>query len=407
MFARGALAVLLLAGVAAAAAPKQYPTALEALQSNKQLTVFTNLTEYAGLKPYLESPYTRATIFAPNNAAINKALSALKLKATSMGAAEYQMLVDRIVGYHIVTRDAPAGAQAAGAPKQLTSSNGGKLVVEVAAPAAAKVAAPKPAAKPKPAARRFLSEIWARLLQATPVAAVAPLVTAPEPTAAAVPKPRAAPKAPRASMAAPVVAPTVAPEEFVSIQGVQNSAKVVGKPIKGGNVTVYVIDTVLLPDTVFPTIKDALAYSGVHKQLAALIANDTKLAKAAANPKTNVTLFAPIDSSIAALAEIPAAQKILANPAQLSKLLSYHAAEGARILPGMAAKEPESLPTLVRNANITVTKVVTPAAAGKAATGVIEVLANSKDAKPVTVKKFNIIAGASLIHVVDGVLVPK
>ena len=42
---------------------------------------------------------------------------------------------------------------------------------------------------------------------------------------------------------------------------------------------------------VFATIKDALAYSSTTSTLAGLIANNTALSKAAANPKTNITLF--------------------------------------------------------------------------------------------------------------------
>lgn len=44
---------------------------------------------------------------------------------------------------------------------------------------------------------------------------------------------------------------------------------------------------------------------------------------------------------------------------------------------------------------------------GNATIGHVEVLADSEGAKPATIGKFDIIAGASLVNVIDGVLIPK
>lgn len=210
----------------------------------------------------------------------------------------------------------------------------------------------------------------------------------------------------------------------------------------------------------FPTIKDALAYSATTKTLAGLVAKDPKLAKAAADPTTNVTLFvstpprrprgfsrphagrarpsglragargracahlpspprpppprapptpatpasapqAPVDSAFTTLAAVPAAKALLADPKAVSKILAYHAAAGARIVPDFKANGTQTIDTLLAGQPLTVSKSV------KNGVGHVLVTADSAGAKPVMVRKHNIIAGASFIDVVDGVLVPK
>jgi uncharacterized surface protein with fasciclin (FAS1) repeats len=84
---------------------------------------------------------------------------------------------------------------------------------------------------------------------------------------------------------------------------------------------------------VFASIKDALAFSPTTKTLATLVAKDPALAKAAANPTTNATVFAPISKALDALAATPEGKKIVADPAALNKVLSYHIVKGARIEP--------------------------------------------------------------------------
>ena len=78
---------------------------------------------------------------------------------------------------------------------------------------------------------------------------------------------------------------------------------------------------------------------------------------------------------------------------------------GARILPN-AVKDGEVLQTALKGETLTVKKVVSKRADGKAV-GTLELLADKPGAKPVKVGKFNIIAGGSMVHIVDGVLTPK
>lgn len=161
----------------------------------------------------------------------------------------------------------------------------------------------------------------------------------------------------------------------------------------------------LLPPTVFATIKDALAFSPTTSTLAGLIAKDAVLSKAAADPTTNVTLFAPYNKALDAVAASPEGKALLADPKATSKVLAYHAVKGARVYPGFLTKGAETLPTLLDGATVELEKIVTPRATGNV--GSVELLANSKGAQPVKVGKHNIVAGASLINIIDGVLVPN
>ena len=314
------------AAAAAAAAPKAFPTALAALESNKDLTTFVRAAEIAGLKPYLAAPVTRATIFAPTNAAFAKLVAALKLPdAKALEAAEAHLLIDRLIGYHVLT----SGSVASKAIKDgaaVTTASGHGLTLG-------------------------------------------------------------------------------ATKGAVTVKGAQNSATVTAADLQGGNVTIHVIDEVLLPPTVFATIKDALAFSPTTSTLSGLIAKDAALAKAAADPTTNVTLFAPYNKALDAVAASAAGKAILADPKATAKVLAYHAVKGARIFPGYLAKGAETLPTLLDGQSVEVYKEVTPKADGNVGAVVIE--ADSTGAKPVKIGKHNIIAGASLIHIIDGVLIPK
>lgn len=305
-------------------------TALKALQGDKNLSIFTRATEIAGLHPFLDSPVTRATIFAPSDAAFKALLAALKIDAAALDSEDSHLLVDRLVGYHIVTSgDIKAKAITDGA--KLTTANKGTLTLGVTPAAGTKAAA-------------------------------------------------------------------------VTIKGAQNSATVEKADIVVGNVTIHVIDTVLLPSTVFATIADALKFSATTSTLAGLIAKDATLAKAAADPTTNITLFAPTDAAFATVLATPAGKAIAADPKALSKVLAYHAVKGAKIYPSFMGKGSETATTLAGQP-VTISKVVTPKADGNV--GAVTVTADSAGAKPATIKKHNIIAGASMIDVIDGVLIPK
>jgi len=87
---------------------------------------------------------------------------------------------------------------------------------------------------------------------------------------------------------------------------------------------------------------------------------------------------------------------VLADPAAVSKILAYHAVKGARIEPSYFGKGVEVLPTLLPGQTLRLAKVVSPKAEGNV--GVVTLTADSANARPVHVRKHNIIAGASYIN---------
>ncbi|KAI8472108.1 MAG: FAS1 domain-containing protein [Monoraphidium minutum] len=330
-FLRAAVAVLLLASVCTA--QTKFPTALSALESRKDLSLFTKLAEVAGLRPHLNSTFTRATIFAPTDAAILAVAKALKQTPEQLIADSNHLLVDRVIGNHIVLA---ANAKAATLKDKQAFKTAGKGQLSVG------------------------------------------------------------------------IAKAANGKTTVSVVGPQNKATVVGADLVGGNTVIHVIDAVLLPNNVYPTIKAALAASPTVSTLAGLIAKDPVLSKASADPATNVTLFAPYNKAFETLAKAPMAAGLLASPAAVSKILAYHAVKGAHVEPHPTAKmgEVETEATLLPGRSVKITKVMT-SKAGAPKTGAVRVTADSTGAKPATVKYHNIIAGASYINVIDGVLVPK
>jgi uncharacterized surface protein with fasciclin (FAS1) repeats len=305
----------------------------QAIEANNDLSLFRTLLEVAGLDPYLESPVTRATIFAPTNAvsfgahcrrlhsplpptrcapapppvaapyvtplahprapltlspfpplhpspqAIKKLATAMKLTPEQLIADYNHLLVDRLVGYHVVTTaDIKSKAITDGA--KITTAGGGELTADLKTKAGA-----------------------------------------------------------------------------VLIKGAQNSAQVTAADTVVGNVTIHVIDSVLLPATVFPTIKDALAFSPTTSALSAALNKDPKLAKLIADPTTNITLFAPTTAALTALGEDAKAKALLADPVSANKILAYHAMKGARIEPSFMGKGAEVQPTLLEGQSVTISKV--------------------------------------------------
>ncbi|KIZ04817.1 hypothetical protein MNEG_3141 [Monoraphidium neglectum] len=336
---RAFAAVLLLASICAAEA-KAYPTALAALESNKNLTLFTKLAEASGLKPFLKSPLTKATIFAPTDAAILALAKVLKRTPASLLTPESSLLVDRVIGQHIVLGSSLKAASVTDGAKLKTAGHGTLKVVVTKA------------------ARKLLAASWRALLQA-----------------------KAGGK--------------------VVVVGPQNNATVVGTDLIGGNVTIHVIDAVLLPSNVFPTLAAALASSPTVSVLASFIAKDPKLAAAAADPTTNITLLAPVNKALEAVAATPAGKALIANAAKLHNVLAYHAIKPATIVPTFKGKGTENFETLA-GVPVTVTKVISKK--GNTTTGVVTI--TGKAGGKAVIRKHNIIAGASYVNVIDGVLLP-
>lgn len=124
------------------------------------------------------------------------------------------------------------------------------------------------------------------------------------------------------------------------------------------------------------------------------------LVDALAAPAAPLTVFAPTnDAFAAALAALNfTAEELLGNTELLTAVLTYH------VVPGVAAKAADLsdglvLPTLLEGANVTVS---IPAAG--------EVLVLSPGAPPARVIQADVPSGdaqGSIIHVIDGVLVPE
>lgn len=124
------------------------------------------------------------------------------------------------------------------------------------------------------------------------------------------------------------------------------------------------------------------------------------LVEALAAPDIPLTVFAPTnDAFAAALARLNfTAEELLGNTALLTDVLTYHVVPGVAALAGDLS-DGLVLPTLLQGANVTVS---IPAAG--------EVLVLSPGAPPSRVIQADVAAGdavGSIIHVVDGVLVPE
>jgi len=140
--------------------------------------------------------------------------------------------------------------------------------------------------------------------------------------------------------------------------------------------------------------------------LAKLIAKDAALSKAAADPKTAVTLFAPSAKAIEAAASAAPVKALLKNATAVGAVLAFHVVPGARILPN-GVKDTETLPTLLKGHPLVVKKVKSTDAKTGKTTGVVEVAADAKGASPAKVVKLNVIAGKSMLQVIDSLLLPK
>lgn len=194
--------------------------------------------------------------------------------------------------------------------------------------------------------------------------------------------------------------------ERLALKGAQNTAKVVSADVPAGKSVIHAIDTVLLPGDVFPTLKAALTFKRSTEPVAKLILADPSLSKAAADPKTAVTLFAPVKDAADAAFATPAGRALASNKTAVAALLSYHVVPGgARILPN-GVKDGQALQTALKGHALTVKKTVAKGPDG-ASVGTLSLVPDKPGAKPVKVGKFNIIAGSSMVHIVDGVLTPK
>jgi len=151
-----------------------------------------------------------------------------------------------------------------------------------------------------------------------------------------------------------------------------------------------VINQVLLPQPVFFTISEALGYYRTTQRLKALIESTPSLAAAAANPRSNLTLFAPRDEAF------------MRNPAIASYRLPPVTAlviPGARFLP-RGFENGEAVKTLA-GPSIGVKFTVDPTT--KASQALVGPVGGGSSSSSVVarVEQMNVIAGRSVIHGID------
>ena len=159
---------------------------------------------------------------------------------------------------------------------------------------------------------------------------------------------------------------------------------------------------------VFPTLQDALSFRHSTGPISKLILADPALSKAVADPKTALTIFVPVAKAVDAAFATTAGKALASNKTAVRALLNYHIVPGAGalILPN-GVKDGQTLQTALPGQSLTVKKVIAKRASDGASVGTLELISDKPGAKPVAVGKFNVIAGNSMLHVVDGVLTPK
>jgi uncharacterized surface protein with fasciclin (FAS1) repeats len=188
----------------------------------------------------------------------------------------------------------------------------------------------------------------------------------------------------------------------IIVMGGHNNATVVQKGIDAGRSVVHVVDAVLLPDSVFYTIQEAVEYSSRLSTLSNLLDATPSLLKVAQNPRSNYTFFATENEAFLAMG-LGFVDRAEAENEVRAKGLSYGFVPGARTVPA-GFKDGEVLPTLLTGDTITV-----KLGSVKGADGKLEgrVYLKPSGGPQVTVDVINVFAGRSVVHTVSGILTPK
>lgn len=190
----------------------------------------------------------------------------------------------------------------------------------------------------------------------------------------------------------------------LTVVGQQNQASVVAAGLDAGRSVVHVIDAVLLPETVFPTIMAALEHYGAASILHNLIDMTPSLKKLAEDPKTKVTLFAPRNQAF--LDVSPTFVELAEQTSDKARAegLSYHISPGARFVPA-GFKDGESLPTMLKGQDLKVSIKLVEDAEKKSKQG--HVVLTPTGGPPAEIGVINIAAGQSVIQGIDRVLLAK
>jgi len=190
----------------------------------------------------------------------------------------------------------------------------------------------------------------------------------------------------------------------VTIVGEHNSALIVKAGLDAGRSVVHTIDAVLMPETVFFTIMDALEFYSSTSILQNMMDTTPDLTKAITDAKTNVTVFAPRNDAFLEMGP-GFIDRVMDDAATRTAGLSYHVATGGGRYVPQDFKDGEVLQTLLKGETLSIRIEAVEGAAGKAKEG--RVLVVPSGGKPGIVQVINIVAGRSVIHGIDRVLVPK
>jgi uncharacterized surface protein with fasciclin (FAS1) repeats len=314
-----------------------------AVRGAPNLSTMAAVINGTGILDELDSPLFEGTLFAPTDEAFAKFAASMGFDGPGEILSN-EPLMDALLGYHLVPTAYPADRLARSAPFTVRPFRGGALRFKRRGDAAANVTA-----------------------NATADAAAA---------------------------------------GAVAVAGEQNEARIVAAGLDAGRSVVHTVDAVLLPESVFTSIMAALEFYSATSVLQNLATDTPGLLAALADPKTNITLFAPRNEAFEAMGPnfVAAAEAPASAEARLEGL-RYHAVPGARFVPAGFSLDGETLPTLLANETLTVDLAVTQDAATNKTRGAVRVVPSGGRAAEVQVA--NIVAGRSAVHGIDGVLIPK
>jgi uncharacterized surface protein with fasciclin (FAS1) repeats len=358
------------AGDAPNAAAGAYPNVYAALQG-EGLTDFQTLADRGRLSPLLKNASIPSTVFVPSNQAVAQALADMKMDAQAI-ASNGSVITD-IVFYHIV----PGRVFSEGDLQQMGAMGpaGGDAIL--------------PTMRGKD-----------------------------------------------------LYASTSASTGAVEVVGGTEARLVPGRTnIRAGNSTVHVIDYLLLPEDTrdeaglktravskrFGSVAEALARSPQFASTARAAASDPPLAGVLSNPQLVATVFAPNNAAWNALAR--ASSPILNNATMLRDAVAYGVATNRALSqdelralgPGSTLSTLSGAPLVVGQMSSAASAALTGAGdarpvaqeAGELLSGmpsgsaVLMMMSSDSGSQSVGIVGEPIVAGRSIVHETDGVLIPK
>lgn len=192
-------------------------------------------------------------------------------------------------------------------------------------------------------------------------------------------------------------------DDKLQVIGDHNTATVVEQGMDAGRSVVHKIDAVLLPEQVFTTIMSALEYFSSSAIIQNLVDATPALSAVVSDPKSDFTLFIPKNEAF--LKQGPnVVERLMADNATRLEALQNHIVAGARFVPS-GFKNGDKLETLLKQ-TLTVTIGAGPMdPSTKTKRGELSV--TSEGGATAKVEVINIVAGQSVLHGINRVLIPK